>query len=324
MISKEVRPPVEIEKQSQLFELDSLSVIFKSDSKDAIELCHSYFDLYSKPGQNQDNEQWTVIDTIDEFADSTICDIDKDSKIITICRNSVDFKMGMRVIRSLMMYEDIVSGKVMFKGASFINENGKGIVLMGEKGSGKTSIILDSLLRPEQNSTFVTNSQVSIKLKDGKPCAYGYPMAMGVRMDALKAMSENSSPHVLPFFKDLISKGFFAEDGRYHMDPANLAKYFEQRIKGDIRADAIVFITNVSEGETASLDEVLSEDFHDFFEYYFLEHYNSDEVGWYKTLGMDPIDQSSLVKEIINNSKVYVLSYPFGHLQEAIPLLDEL
>jgi len=195
---------------------------------------------------------------------------------------------------------------------------------MGEPGAGKTSILLDSLLRPGQRSVFISNSLVSLEKKNGRTHAYGYPMAVGVRGAALKAMSENSSPHVLPFFNGLVANGFLDKDGRCHMDPAHLIDHFDRRIKADTGVDAIVFIKSIAYGEAATLEEVDPRDHVQFFEDYFLRYYDADEVGWYRTLGVRPPDQRALIPEIILNSKILLLSYPFGYLQEAVPLLDQI
>ncbi len=318
----ELQKVIEKEMVEQVFELDSVSVTLRSADPDAINSCHNYFDSYAGCQASSKKDHWLVEDTVDDLLQESSLIVDDDIKKISIIRNSADYKMVMRVIRSLMMYEDACDGKVMFKGAALVNDNGKGVVLFGDKGVGKTSTILDCLLNDDSRSSFVTNSHVSLKVKEDEIIAYGYPMATGVRLNALEEMNESGSPYIIPLLEDLKSKGAFGTDGRAYIDPGELESYFTNSVESCTSVDAIVLVQTVPSDQEPSLRVMDQGEVEGYLQGYYLKHKNRDEIGLQQLLVPRETDPNPAIQKILAKGKFYLLSSNAAHAKEVTALLS--
>ncbi len=317
-------PLTEIERHTSVFMFDSVTVTLQSSDRDTIAFCNSYFHSYANYANAEGKDSWTITDTVDESVLTSTWNVDHGQKTIMIARSSSDARVVMRIIRSLMMYKDVADNKVLFKGAAFVNKNGKGIVLMGDEQAGKTSIILDYMLKRNSKARFVTNSHVSLGLKGEQPYAFGYPMAVGVRTTVLEAMKERGSAHVAPLLDDLNGSSAAGEDGRYYLDPKDLEKYFHRQIAGHTSADAIILVESIPAEQNSTLRLVSTAEVIEFFKEYFLKYHNHDAVGWYNILGVQAVDQRDLIANILSRCQIYVLSYSIGNPQETMRLINSI
>lgn len=318
----EVQKGIEKNEVEEVFELDSVNITLKSSDPDAIKMCHGYFDSYAGCQTSSTKDSWTIDDIVDDFLQESSLMVDTNTKIISIMRNSADYKMVTRVMRSLMMHEDANDGKTMFKGAALVNDNGKGIVLFGDKGVGKTSTMLDCLLNKDSKSNFVTNSHVSLIVKRDELVAYGYPMAVGVRLNALEEMRDNGSPHVVPLLEDFKAKGAFGTDDRAYIDPGQLEDYFTNLVEGCTGVDAIVLVQTVPSDQEPSLSPMSTAEAEEYLQEYYLKHKNRDEIGLQELLITKEYDPTPAIKKISAKGKFYLLFSNAAHAKEVTALLS--
>ena len=109
---------------------------------------------------------------------------------LLICHNPQDpshVLEVLQVVRGLLLGALTSAGVVPIHGAVCII-NDVGVLLVGEKGAGKTSFLL-SALRSFPKSTFVTNDK-AIVLREESLTLFGLPYAVGIGKGTLEAVPE--------------------------------------------------------------------------------------------------------------------------------------
>jgi hypothetical protein len=92
----------------------------------------------------------------------------------------------MRVIRGLLRWQSFSKGILFFHGG-LVELDGEGIAVLGNKRSGKTSLILSLLLKERVN--YSTNDDVAFKLCSGSIYGIGSPRSLCIRNDTLNVLS---------------------------------------------------------------------------------------------------------------------------------------
>lgn len=304
---------------------DSVKIRLTSDSKETVDFCADYFESYAQIDNRIIQEyDWTVSEQIDESIKSNSWNVDETNKEIVISGRSFDKRFTMRVLRSLVMLEDISHGKVMFRGSSFVNKNGKGIVLMGEKRAGKTSIILNYMLKNDPQARFVTNSQVALNLEMGKLYAYGYPMSVGVRLKVLESMQKRGNKNISPLIYDLKNNMQPGEENRYYLDPSRLRMYFQNRIANKAQVDAIILVKSIPTRSSSTIRELSIRKVENFFKEYYIRHYNRESGGWYNLFKVDMDKQINSINDLLENCNLYELTYNVGSQIKTLGLIDQI
>lgn len=303
---------------------DSVKVRLISSSKETVAFCTDYFQPYVQVG-NYDNRSydWTISDIANESTTSNFWAVDEKNKEIIISSKNHDSRFATRVLRSLVMLEDISHGKVMFKGASFINRNGNGIVLMGDKRVGKTSIILSYMLKNDPQAKFITNSHVALNLESGRPYAHGYPMSVGIRLGVLESMQRKGNKNIDSLIYHLKNNMKPGEKNRYYLDPNILSKFFQNRITGKVLVNSIILIKSIPSYSSSAIRSMSIEDAENFFKEYQLKYYNLKNSR-YNLFKVDSDTQINSIKEILKNINLYELTYNVGSQMETMELIDHM
>ena len=93
---------------------------------------------------------------------------------------------AVRLCRDIIKYQ-YDADNMLFLHAGMVRYKEKGICIMGEKKSGKTSSIL-ALLSTVKSISYISNDDVSIAMKDSRIIGIGWPRAISVRKDSLVYM----------------------------------------------------------------------------------------------------------------------------------------
>lgn len=114
----------------------------------------------------------------------------EDKKIIYI-RKPLDLiwrkQLVLRIIRDCLKNILLNNGMIYLHGAFVVYEH-KGICILGDKRSGKTTSVLNLL--SHQNSQFLSNDDVSIKVSEKNTKAFGWPRSISVRKDSFDALKK--------------------------------------------------------------------------------------------------------------------------------------
>lgn len=140
-------------------------------------LYYKYFDYIRKNSKIKNNvyfnikrENIIIIDKINSEID-VIYDKYNDSKL----QHVEEIILGIFG----KMFED---DGYYFVHASCVSKNEKGILILGAKHTGKTSLLLEFL---NDSFDFVTNTQLGIKMVNGKLVAISIPSRIGIRIESL-------------------------------------------------------------------------------------------------------------------------------------------
>ena len=112
-------------------------------------------------------------------------------------RRSEDFVIGIdpsaeeavfepaRLLREVVVQKVLAAGAIKLKGNVVVTENGSGILILGDKGSGKTLATLNELLA---GGAFVGNSRVLVKCNSGTVEGIGLPITIRIGEDTIKTI----------------------------------------------------------------------------------------------------------------------------------------
>ncbi len=304
------------------YSFDSTKINLISANRETLEFCNEYFELYARVDALTQGCDWTVRELLDPSAQEHYWEVDESSKLVTIRGNESNSRLTMRIARSLVMLEDINSGKVMFKGGAFKNKDGQGIALMGEKRSGKTSFLLGYMLSNDHVSRFITNSHVAVGFEDDQVFAYGYPMSVGVRLNVLEAMQKRGNDGVIPIIDDLKRNLQPGEENRYYIDPDRLSNHFGGRIACKTRLDKIILVKSVSADSFSGIKKLTASDIESYFKNYYLRHIKSD--GWYKLFDAEVKQQMDSIRNILEQTDIYELTFHVNSHTDNIELVDQI
>lgn len=314
-------------KRDCVLVFDSVKVCLATDNDEVTAFCEDYFETYAEKGDRgtKRDSEWTIVEEVDDSKkEERSWFVDEKGKKIIISAAKSDKRFVMRVIRSLVMLEDMACGGIMFKGAAFINRNGKGIVLMGAKRAGKTSAVLSYMLENYPQSRFITNSHVSLALEDGLPVARGYPMSVGVRINVLEAIQRRGNDNIKPLVNMLRGDMEPGDDNRYYLDPNVLRKIFQNRIKDKTRVEAVVLVKSTSTKSSSSIRKLSVEEVEQFLREYHERYLNRENSGWFELFQVPNGVQTDSVKAILEKCELYELTYNVGGHKQAIKLINEI
>ncbi len=318
-------PHKDQEKQhlfSSSYTFDSVKINLISNDPQTMDFCNEYFELYSQIDTATQDRDWTVAQRVDLSAQTHYWEADEKNKMVTVFGKDYDSKLTMRIIRSLVMLEDINIGKVMFKGGAFVNKDGQGIALMGEKRSGKTSLLMGYMLRNDQTARFVTNSHVALSLEGEHVCAYGYPISVGVRLNVLEGMQKRGNERVTPVIDDLKSNLQPGGENRYYIEPMRLAKYLNGRIASKTELNKIILVKSVSANTFSNIRKLTIDEVEDYFRNYYIKHLKSD--GWHKLYKVDANQHINSIRRMLEKVDLYELSFNINNHTDNLNLLDQI
>ncbi|KKT39271.1 MAG: hypothetical protein UW62_C0013G0012 [Candidatus Collierbacteria bacterium GW2011_GWB1_44_35] len=305
------------------FSFTNLDLVLHTQDIHTAEFCQDYFESYTETvsGSGNQAEVWHIFEVLGNEEGWVV---DKESRTVHVFLEQPDKRKVMRIIRSLVMLKDLESGMTMFKGAAIENQNHHGIVLIGEKRAGKTSLALSFMLEKKPENMFITNSQVTIGFKEGKLIANGYPMSMGIRLNVLESMKKRGNHNVVEIIEAIKSTLQPGDENRYYLEPKTLKALFDERVKNHTELKAIVMLKSTSGEKGMSFGQLEPNALLDYLKDYHRRFYNHDSSGWYKLFDIDVEREISNIEAIIRTCPVYELTYSLDHHQEAIELINSL
>ncbi len=137
----------------------------------------------------KDKTECTVAEIVNKFllGEQGICLVEMQScSHYNLYYNDVDDYVGlsvMRIVRSLFMNRMVGSG-YMYVHAAAVRYQGKGVLICGDSGKGKTSTILDFLENCE--GELVANDKVYIGQEDGTLYVQGWPTVVTLGVGSMK------------------------------------------------------------------------------------------------------------------------------------------
>ena len=90
-----------------------------------------------------------------------------------------------RLLREIAVQKILAAGAVKLKGNLVVTENGRGILILGDKGSGKTIATLNELVC---GGAFVGNSRLLVKCNAATVEGLGLPISIRIGEDTVKAI----------------------------------------------------------------------------------------------------------------------------------------
>jgi hypothetical protein len=112
-------------------------------------------------------------------------------------RRSEDFLIGInpgaeeavfepaRLLREIAVQKMLATGAVKLKGNVVVTRDGRGILILGDKGSGKTIVTLNEL---SSGGAFIGNSRVLVKCNSRTVEGIGLPITIRIGEDTIKAI----------------------------------------------------------------------------------------------------------------------------------------
>lgn len=299
----------------------NIDILLRTPDTETVKFCKDYFENYAifNLENNRDVEKWLVQWRSDERES---LEIDTSGRTINIFSMEPDMRQVMRIIRSLVMLKDIDSGMTMFKGAALKNKNGHGVVLFGEKRTGKTSLVLSMMLENHPEDKFITNSQVTLGIEGDSLLANGYPMSMGVRLNVLESMEKRGNQNVgelITTLKETMEPG---GENRYYLDPKVLKTLFNGRIEAGTAVNALVILRRASSKDEFSFKRLGPNEVLDYLIDYHQRFYNRDGSGWYKLFDVDFEREISNIENIVEMCPIYELTYSVDHHQKALDVIN--
>jgi len=272
---------------NKIFTFNDLKIKLINAQKKNIDFCTQYFDGYIKHQVDEDSLfDWTI--QINNSSDRTREDwkTDEKNKCIKVFCHKDNSTFIMRIIRSLKILEDIKSNKLIFKGSCIVAKDGFGVVVMGPRRSGKTSLILSYLLKENDQSAFISNSIISLAKINNHYQAFGYPMAIGIRsyvIDSLINKGNVEFQQLLPIIDDKHQR----EDKRYYLNPYSLKKYLNGRVLTSAPVKAIVILKNIPSNETIEIKKLTSDEVKILLKRYQSKYFNKNNGSWYNLFSVD-------------------------------------
>ena len=90
-----------------------------------------------------------------------------------------------RLLREIAIQKMLAAGAIKLKGNVVVSANGRGVLMLGDKGSGKTLSTLNELL---SGGAFVGNSRVLVKYSSATAEGIGIPISIRIGEDTIKAI----------------------------------------------------------------------------------------------------------------------------------------
>ena len=91
-----------------------------------------------------------------------------------------------RLLREIVIQKMLAEGAIKLKGNVVVTRNGRGILILGDKGSGKTIVTINELLA---GGAFVGNSRVLVKCNSRMVEGLGLPITIRIGEDTIKAIA---------------------------------------------------------------------------------------------------------------------------------------
>lgn len=130
----------------------------------------------------------------------------------------------MRLVRELLIFH-IDKNSLIFLHAACVTKNDNGIIILGEKNSGKTTTCIALL---KHGYDLVSNDKLLVEQIDNEIVCRGLPISIGIR---------NNTKVI---FKEIENLTFNCEDNRYYIKPQELVKRFNVNISNICKAKLII------------------------------------------------------------------------------------
>ena len=154
-----------------------------------------------------------------------------------------EIKELARFVRELAIGSLLRQGAIKLKANALIDSFGKSVLVLGEKGAGKTSLMMRELLN---GGEFIANSRVLLISENGLPSAHGLPISVRIGEDLIKSLPRFREWYRFYFsVSKLQLKQFDWKVGfcKVELTPSEVAEISLAPIRTHTPVDEICFIT---------------------------------------------------------------------------------
>ena len=152
-----------------------------------------------------------------------------------------------RLLREIAVQKMLATGAVKLKGNLVVTRNGRGILILGGKGSGKTIVTLNELL---SGGAFVGNSRVLVKCNSATVEGIGIPITIRIGEDTVKAIDGLARWYSgYPESSQLKIASYDEQVGirKIELTPKELAAALDVRIVPSVVVDQVWYLTRETE-----------------------------------------------------------------------------
>lgn len=228
-------------------------------------------------------------------------------------------QITMRLCRDII--KNLNKRNMLFLHGGMIVYRDKGICILGEKKSGKTSTILSFL---SNKADFIVNDDLSISVHNsGKLIGYGWPRAISVRKDTLdKIFTKEKGKSIERFIGLHPDNAKETYEGHTFIYVDELEKLFQCRIRRCFSVDAIIFPEFHNEEGTV-IKRVNDEEKLQMF-YRFVDKNTNKYFRKFETHFEGNFDDKESMEHILGHIPMYHVKQNIGNISETIELVGEL
>lgn len=228
-------------------------------------------------------------------------------------------QITIRLCRDII--KNLNKRNMLFLHGGMVAYRNKGICILGEKKSGKTSTILSFL---SNDADFIVNDDLSISVhSSGKLIGYGWPRAISIRKDTLdKVFSKekgNAIERFIGLHPDNVKEAY---EGHTFIYVDELEKLFECCIRRYFSIDAIIFPEFHNEVGTI-IEKVKDEEKLQMF-YRFVDKNVNKYFRKFETYFEGCFADKESMEHILGYIPMYHVKQNIGNISETIELVGEL
>jgi len=305
---------------------NNIKILLDSIEFKKYEFCRKYFLAYSSAIKQAPARTWVVKESDNIKKARKPWKINATKRVVTISKKNDVGLFLMRVIRSLVILEDINNGKIIFKG-SCINKNGEGFAIIGPRRSGKTSIITSLLLR-NTSIEFLSNSIFAIKKTATNALVFGYPMAMGLRKKVIHSLFNKGNVEFKRILNKLAETIKRDDDDRYYITPPQFKQYFGNKILNLTRLKYIIILRSIPSNSSANIKKISKKTAYETLQKYAIQpcvnNVNQRCSPWYKLFRAQDKISKNIIADLTNNVACYKVEYNIASHSNVVNFLEQI
>lgn len=184
--------------------------------------------------------------------------------IIVDSNEQLDYKCLSRVLREIALRKLENQNYVIFH-ASTVELNGKGILIIGNSGAGKTTLALS--LCQHHKAKFIANDRIALKLdNNGELLAIPFSCAARLNYGTLKTLNAENDYTKWTLTNNIPSENSdwktFNGDKKLHILPKELKDELNIDVKGDTKIHCVIYpkyVSEFGEPEIINVNESISD-----------------------------------------------------------------
>lgn len=223
----------------------------------------------------------------------------------------------IRLIRDIFR-NYFYSKNMSFFHGGLITNNNLGIAFMGGKKSGKTSSILSFLKYSDMN--YVTNDDVSIKVKDKEVIGYGWPRTISIRNNTFSSLNLKRED-IANKLRHPSNDTFWKNEATF-VYPNELKQFLTTKVSSKCKVNYIIFPAFNDNIQKPVLEEVNQNKFGELLRLNLEPDINRYFRDFQKYFPLtDGNKNKEVIKGIVNNCRGFMLNQNFKNLSQSVDLV---